>query len=562
MTKSRNWKFDDDDGSKTTTRQLLYNELISTKFSIANKHQLLSMNVILSDKWKMFIASMSFIERNARWSESFTSHDMVKDSDREWRAFETIKVDGDFHYVVMYENVQLAKKNQRRYKDIRRRIGITESEKENNAQSSVKVFTDFETRVKYGIIEDFVVVISKNIIDDSEDDEDSSTVSKSKRDENKNSLEENDDNSSVVAKGKRKQNKNAFEKDDDLSVIAKGKDKRKRYKNIFDDDDDSFATAKGRRKQNKNIDVDSKDEKNDKAVFKLKIKSTARKRQFVKSKDRENNVFDEDNSEVTTKVAKKRRLKLKAVELNEKNVVAEEYETKKFEKAIAKRGRKDKAKKNIDFISVKSIEQYVIQLAKSLNVAKKSFVVNVASVQGSVKKFLKESKRVVSSNADNLVRRVIQINVDISHISENYDFIMTQENAKKIQQLKTVIKKQKHSMTKRNKLVRKLKTVLKNTTRIVFTFSKMLYYFRDQIATEKLIDNRLFDDHDKSVMKFFNTCKIFERKYQVNIVSRVRDNDRFWKTESSIASFIEFCQKYDLRFENLKINLRSDENDV
>ena len=312
-----------------------------------------------------------------------------------------------------------------------------------------------------------------------------------------------------------------------MSIIAKNKNKRKQYKNIFDDDDDSFVIAKNKRKQNKNIDVDNKNKKNDKIVFKLKIKSIAKKRQLVKNKNRENNVFDENNNEITTKIAKKRRLKLKTIELNEKNVVVEKYETKKFEKTIAKRDRKNKTKKNIDFINVKSIEQYVTQLIKSLNVAKKSFVVNVASMQNSIKKFLKKSKRVVSSNANNLVRKIIQINVDIFHISENYDFIMTQENAKKIQQLKTMIKKQKHFMIKKNKLVRELKIVLKNTTRIVFTFSKMLYYFRDQIAVEKFIDNRFFDDHDKSVMKFFNICKIFEKKYQMNIVFRVRDNDRF-----------------------------------
>ena len=115
-----------------------------------------------------------------------------------------------------------------------------------------------------------------------------------------------------------------------MSIIAKNKNKRKQYKNIFDDDDDSFVIAKNKRKQNKNINVDNKNEKNDKIVFKLKIKSITKKRQLVKSKNRENNVFDENNSEVTTKTAKKRRLKLKTIELNEKNVVVEEYETRKF----------------------------------------------------------------------------------------------------------------------------------------------------------------------------------------------------------------------------------------
>ena len=365
--------------------------------------------------------------------------------------------------------------------------------------------------MKYDIIEDFVVVINKNIIDDNEKNENSSIVVKNKRKQNKNIFEKNDD-SSIVAKNKRKQNKNIFEKNDDSSIIAKNKNERKQYKNIFDDDDDSFVIAKNKRKQNKNIDVDNKNKKNDKIVFKLKIKSIAKKRQLVKNKNRENNVFDENNNEITTKIAKKRRLKLKTIELNEKNVVVEKYETKKFEKTIAKRDRKNKTKKNIDFINVKSIEQYVTQLIKSLNVAKKSFVVNVASMQNSIKKFLKKSKRVVSSNANNLVRKIIQINVDIFHISKNYDFIMTQKNVEKIQQLKTIIKNQKHFMIKKNKFVRELKTVLKNTIKIVFTFSKMLYYFRDQIAIEKFINDRFVDDHNKNVMKFFNICKIFEKK--------------------------------------------------
>ena len=64
--------------------QLLYNEPIPAEFSIANQHQLPPMNVILSDKWRMFVATMSSTERNARWPGSFNTHGNVKDSDRRW----------------------------------------------------------------------------------------------------------------------------------------------------------------------------------------------------------------------------------------------------------------------------------------------------------------------------------------------------------------------------------------------------------------------------------------------------------------------------------------------
>ena len=78
-------------------------------------------------------------------------------------------------------------------------------------------------------------------------------------------------------------------------------------------------------------------------------------------------------------------------------------------------------------------------------------------------------------------------------------------------------------MIKRNKFVRELKIVLKNTIKIVFTFSKMLYYFHDQIAIEKFIDNRFFNDHDKNVIKLFNICKIFEKKISIeHCFSRAR----------------------------------------
>ena len=63
------------------------------------------MNVIFNDKWKMFVVTMSFIQRNARWSKFFIFHDMIKNSNREWKVFEIIKIDDDFHYVVMYENI-------------------------------------------------------------------------------------------------------------------------------------------------------------------------------------------------------------------------------------------------------------------------------------------------------------------------------------------------------------------------------------------------------------------------------------------------------------------------
>ena len=78
-------------------------------------------------------------------------HGNVKDSDRGWGAPGTIMVEGEPHYAVMYGNVQLAGEDQRRYKNIRRRMGITKSGKGGNAQPGVRVPADFETRAKYKI---------------------------------------------------------------------------------------------------------------------------------------------------------------------------------------------------------------------------------------------------------------------------------------------------------------------------------------------------------------------------------------------------------------------------
>ena len=171
-------------------------------------------------------------------------------------------VEGEPHYAVMYGNVQLAGEDQRRYKNIRRRMGISKSGKGGNVKPGVRVPTDFETRAKYDTTGNFAAAgsTSKNTSDDSEE----------------------DDDPPATAQGERKQNKDTFEEDDDPP-----------------------ATAKGKRKQNKDTDVGDEGEKDDKPVPKDKTKPTARKRQLAKGKDRMNNASDEDNNEATAKAAKK-----------------------------------------------------------------------------------------------------------------------------------------------------------------------------------------------------------------------------------------------------------------
>ena len=131
MSLLKKWVIEDEKNiNKNISTHKLYNENVSEKIFVSNANTFSFKKVLLSNKWKYILASLSGIIKYIKYSVSFTSKKKVTRFDYSYEQFVIIFKNDVKMYAICYGNVHLADDHLRAKKDFERSF--------NNASTSKK----------------------------------------------------------------------------------------------------------------------------------------------------------------------------------------------------------------------------------------------------------------------------------------------------------------------------------------------------------------------------------------------------------------------------------------
>ena len=97
-----------------------FNESISIDFSLIDESMFFSQNVMLSDKWKLYVTFLFNSKKYSKWFVFFTNKNKIIIFDRDYEESTIFNHNDVDHYAICYANIQFVDDNLRKYKNLKR----------------------------------------------------------------------------------------------------------------------------------------------------------------------------------------------------------------------------------------------------------------------------------------------------------------------------------------------------------------------------------------------------------------------------------------------------------